>query len=142
MRELFKVWITVPVRWGDMDAFGHVNNASYFTYCESARIRYFEALGLEALSRRGPEGPAIVTASCNFQRQVCYPATLEVGARVSRVGGKSFHLDYALFHAGTDELVADGSSVAVWVDFEAGKALPLPEALREKIRTVDGVGEK
>lgn len=92
MRELFRHWQTVPVRWGDMDSFGHVNNARFFTYCESARISWFEAVELDRHREDERQGPAAVSATCNFRRQVHYPATLEVGARATRIGGKSFTL--------------------------------------------------
>ena len=137
MREDYRHWITVPVRWGDMDAFGHVNNAKYFTYCESARIAYFEAIGLGAQTTTPDHGPSVVTATCNFRRQVHYPATLEVGARTTKIGRTSFTLEYGIFFEGTGDLVADGSSVVVWVDYGAGKSAPLPESLKEQIREVD-----
>ena len=78
----------------------------------------------------GKLGPALVTATCNFHQQVRHPATLDVGLAVSRIGGKSFTLDYGLFRRGEDAPVADGSSVVVWTDYGAGRALPLPDALR------------
>ncbi len=137
MRENFKVWITVPVRWGDMDAMGHVNNATFFTFCESARIRYFEIIGLDEFREHDRQGPAVVSATCNFRRQVVYPATLEVGARVSRIGTKSFTFQLEIYSQNSDETVADGTSVAVWVDYAEGKAMPLPEGLRERIRELD-----
>lgn len=138
MRERFHLWIAVPVRWGDMDAFGHVNNAKYFTFCESARIAYFEAIGLGPQTTTPVHGPSVVTATCNFRRQVHYPATLEVGVRAARIGRTSFPLEYGIFVEGTDELVADGSSVVVWVDYGAGKSTPLPEDLKQRIRDLDG----
>jgi len=141
MKELFHHWLTLPIRWGDMDAFGHVNNAAYFTYCESARISYFEAVELDRCREAESHGPALVTATCNFLRQVHHPATLEVGARASRIGGKSFTLEYALYRREDDELVADGSSVVAWVDYEAGRSIPLPEALKERIRKLEGTDE-
>ncbi len=137
MRDAFRVWITLDVRWGDMDAYGHVNNAAYFTYCESARIRYFEELGLEELRGADSHGPAVVTASCNFHRQVHYPATLDVGVRATKIGRTSFHLDYAIFPSGGEEVVADGSSVVVWVDYERGESIPVPERLKARIRRID-----
>ena len=137
MRGDFKQWITIPMRWGDMDAFGHLNNAKYFTYCESARIAYFEAIGLGPL--RGPEGeaPAVVTATCNFLRQVHYPATLEVGVRTVKIGRSSFTLEYGIFPQGGDDPVADGSSVVVWVDYAAGESVALPESLKQRILEID-----
>jgi acyl-CoA thioester hydrolase len=139
MRDDFKVWITVPVRWGDMDSMGHVNNAKFFTFCESARIRYFEVIRLHEFREHDRQGPAVVSATCNFRQQVLYPATLEVGVRASRMGGKSFTLEFEIHTQESDGPVADGTSVAVWVDYERGKALPLPDALRERIQRLDAV---
>ena len=137
MRDAFRVWITLDVRWGDMDAFGHVNNAKYFTYCESARIRYFDELDLDRYREEEEHGPAVVTATCNFHRQVHYPATLDVGVRVTQIGRTSFTLDYVILRHESDEVVADGSSVAVWVDYGAGKSIPIPKALKARIREID-----
>ena len=139
MGDTFRHRETLAVRWGDMDAMGHVNNAAFFTYCESARMSYFAAIEIDRWREDGRHGPAVVSASCNFRRQVHYPATLEVGARATEIGRKSFTLEYAIRQAGSDELVADGHSVVVWVDYSAGKAIPLPEALKERIRSFDGL---
>jgi len=138
MRDQFKHWERIVVRWGDMDALGHVNNAKYFTYCESARIGYFEAIELWTYREHDGQGPAVVTATCNFKQQVHYPAALEVGARVSEIRNRSFTLEYEIYQQGSDELVADGSSVVVWVDYEANKAIPLPEGLRAAIQQFEG----
>lgn len=139
-RDLFSFWVPVTVRWADMDSYGHVNNAKYFTYCETARMQYFEAIGIgvEVLARQPNLGPAVVRAECNFRRQVHHPAELEVGVRASKIGGRTFTLEYGLFHQGTDELAADGASVCVWVDYEAEKALPIPDELIAEIRELEG----
>jgi acyl-CoA thioester hydrolase len=137
-REDFNVWITVPVRWGDMDAFGHVNNAAYFTYCESARIRYFEEIGISAARPHG-EGPAVVSASCNFHRQVRHPAILEVGARVTTIGNSSFTIAYGIYLEDLKDLVADGTSVAVWMDYVKERSKVLPEEHRRAIEELDSV---
>ena len=139
--DLFHLWEPQDVRWGDMDAYGHVNNAAYFTYCESARMSYFERIGLDDLRPPG-QGPAVVQALCNFCRQVHHPAALEVGARTSKIGGKSFTLEYLIRHREDGQIVADGTSVVVWVDYQAGKALPLPTALLEHIEALDGPFEE
>ncbi len=138
MRSDYKVWEKVLVRWGDMDALGHVNNARFFTYCESARIRYFAAVELGELEAERT-GPSVVTATCNFPRQVRHPATLEVGVRATRVGNSSFTLEYGIFPEGEDDPVADGSSVVVWTDYRAGRSVPLPDTLRATLRDLDGV---
>lgn len=138
-RSTFKHWITEPVRWGDMDALGHVNNAVYFVFCESVRMSFFLEIDLPRFVPAGENhGPALVTATCNFKQQVHHPATLDVGLRVARLGGKSFTLEYGMFRAGSEELVADGSSVVVWVDYGAGASLPIPESLRPVLESYGG----
>jgi acyl-CoA thioester hydrolase len=143
MRSGYVHWTRELVRWGDMDAFGHVNNAVFFTYCESARIRLFQALDLEGLARGQPGklGPGLVNASVNYRRQVHYPAELDVGLRIARVGGKSFTVEYGVFLAGADAPVADGASVLVWMDYAArggeGEALTLPDVLRERLKAFE-----
>lgn len=140
MTEAGTTTLPIEVRWGDMDAMGHVNNAAYFTYCESARIRYFEVVGLGTVDASSRYGPAVVTATCNFRAQVHYPASLEVAVRAVRLGTKSFELAYQIRRRDdSEETVADGSSVVVWVDYRAGRAAPVPADLADRIRTLDGL---
>ena len=129
--------IEVPVRWGDMDALQHVNNINYFQFCESARIAYFETIGL--FDKTGSTlGPSLVAAQLNFRRQVHYPATLQVGVSASKIGNTSFTLSYVIRNSAGNELVADGSSVVVWVDYSRGKPVPLPEELIERMVELEG----
>ncbi len=132
-RSLFQFWWPVTVRWGDMDAMGHVNNVRYFQYLESARIGYFEALmgwtGRE--EGAGRQGPVVVSQTFNYRRQVHYPAELEVGVRCREIRNRSFVLEYAIFRPGTEELVGDGTSVTVWLDYDANKAIDIPPQLRQ-----------
>jgi len=139
MREEFHHLEPIAVRWGDMDAMGHVNNAKYFTYCESARMSYFQAIELDRHKEEASHGPALVTATCNFLAQVHYPADLEVLARTIEIGRKSFTLEYRILRKDTDDMVADGTSVVVWVDYAEGKAIPLPENLKGAIRELEGM---
>lgn len=120
----------LEVRWGDMDALGHVNNTRYFVYCESARMAFFEAIDLDSFCATPTVGVSLVTASCTFKQQLHYPAQLEVDVRCSRVGGKSFTLTYTLRRRGEAAHVATGESVVVWTDYATSKALPLPDGLR------------
>ena len=64
--------MSMPIRWGDMDAFGHVNNTVYFRYMEQVRISWFEELGLTGSNADG-QGPVIVNASMEFLKQLHYP---------------------------------------------------------------------
>lgn len=128
----------MEVRWADMDSMGHVNNAVYFTYCESARMRYFDAVDMFEHREAESHGPALAAADLNFRQQVRHPADLEVGVRATGLSRRSFQLEYAIFRKGTDEVVADGSSVVAWVDYDVGKAIPLPEPLRRSMQDFEG----
>lgn len=117
-----------------MDAMGHVNNVIYFQYLESARIGFVEAIGWGMSTGSGPRlGPAVISQTYNYRRQVFYPDELEVGVRCKEVRGKSFVLEYGVFRKGTEELVGDGTSVMVWLDYDGGKALPIPPDLRHAL---------
>ena len=121
----------VRVRWGDMDAVGHVNNAAYFTYMEQTRIEWFCAIGLDEYVNNRKEGPVVVNASCNFRKPIVYPAEIEVRLYAGPPRRSSFQTFYEIRDAGASALVyADGSAWSVWVDHEQGKSQPLPPAIR------------
>jgi acyl-CoA thioester hydrolase len=129
----------ISVRWGDLDSMGHVNNAKYFTYCESARMGYFEAVRMNEHREDPRHGPALAAANLNFRRQVHWPSELDVRTRVSQIGRSSFTMDYEIVRRGTDEIVADGSGVIVWVDYSVGRSIPLPKELRAEIERFEGM---
>ena len=132
-RSQFKYWKTIEVRWGDMDAQGHVNNAVYFTYCESARVELLRKIGYPGKQAGVTEGPALVHAACDYKRQVVYPATLDIGLRVERIGERSFKIAYGIFFQGAQELAAAGVSVNAWMDYVAGNSVPLPAEIRSAL---------
>jgi len=123
------ITLELPIRWGDMDALGHVNNTIYFQFCESARMAYFDAIDLTRFQSKPTDGPAIVTANLSFRRQLHYPGTVLASANVTKVSGRSFVLSYRIRNAADGETAADGDSVCVWVDYDAGKAMPLPDEM-------------
>ena len=119
----------IPIRWGDMDAMGHVNNTIYFRYLEIVRIEWLHQLG----GAPDPQGigPVIVNAFCNFIRQLEYPGEILARHYVGNPGRASFDTFITLER--TDEpgvLYATGGATTVWVDFPAKKSLPLPEKVR------------
>lgn len=130
-RSEFSLWVPIDVRWGDMDAMGHVNNATYFTYLESARVHLFATLGSAGFWEQHGAGPVLAGVSCNFRVPVVYPARLEIGTNVTRVGNSSFHLAHAFFHEGEETLVADAASITVWIDYARNKSTPLPDSVRQ-----------
>lgn len=139
MPEKFHSWVTIPTRFRDMDAMGHVNSSVYFTYFEIGRTEYFARSGVSDQRVAGKWGIPVVSQQCNYREQVFHPATLEIGVRCSELGEKTVHLAYGLYRAGTDTLVADGESVSVWVDLTIPKSVPLPQSVRESIAAYDGL---
>lgn len=131
MREKFRHWNTILTRFRDLDPMGHVNSTVYFTYFEVGRTDYFEKSGLSARRVPGKWGIPVVSQTCNYRQQVFHPATLEVGVRCAELREKTVHLEYAVFLADSDTLVAEGQSVSVWVDLAIPKSVPLPDDLRQ-----------
>lgn len=121
--------MVIPIRWGDMDAMGHVNNTVYFRYLESLRIEWFRSI--DCLPDPGGVGPVIINAFCSFIRQLEYPG--EVLARhYAGAMGRSTIDTYATLER-TDrpgEVYASGGATVVWTDFKAQKSVPLPESIR------------
>jgi acyl-CoA thioester hydrolase len=123
-----------------MDALGHVNNARYFTWFESARMALFERLGL-AGSGRPTLGPILAHARCDFLAPVRYPAEVEVGARIRELGTTSFVMEYAAVCTdapGTP--VAQGEGVVVLIDYTSGAKVPIPAALRAALEALRPAG--
>jgi acyl-CoA thioester hydrolase len=137
-RSTFRFFWPVTVRWSDLDALAHVNNAAYFTYLESARIGFFERLGWSVVGHGGPPAfvPVVVSQTFNYRRQVVYPSALEVGVYCVEFRNRSFVLAYGVFEQGTEILAGDGTTVLVWMDFAAGKVVSLPPELRQGLETM------
>jgi acyl-CoA thioester hydrolase len=117
----------IAIRWGDMDAMGHVNNTVYFRYMEQARIAWFESLVPRA-EAWGDISIVIVSASCNFQRPINYPGTVEVKVYAGPPGGSSVPTFYELLIE--NQVYADGAATVVFLDREQ-KPLRIPERIRE-----------
>lgn len=119
----------IPLRWGDMDAMGHVNNTLYFRYFEIIRIEWLHKLG-GAPDPQG-QGPVIVNAFCNFIRQLEYPGDVLAKHYVASPGRTSFDTFITLER--TDQpgvLYATGGATTVWIDFPKQQSVPLPDWLR------------
>lgn len=119
----------IPVRWGDMDAYGHVNNTIYFRFCEQARAEWSEQLGYR-VSTEEAEGIVIINAACTFLIPITYPATVLMDMYAGEPGRSSVMTWYEMKVEGDDRVYAEGSSKIVWMNHTTGKSAPLPEALR------------
>jgi acyl-CoA thioester hydrolase len=122
--------MTIPIRWGDMDAMGHLNNGSYFRYLETARIDWFQSLGVDP-SPAG-EGIVIVNAFCNFYKQLEYPGNVLLKMYTSDPARTTFETWATMARADAPDVIcAAGGATTIWVDFPKQKALPLPDWLRK-----------
>ncbi|MFQ5738979.1 MAG: acyl-CoA thioesterase [Acidobacteriota bacterium] len=139
VREEFRHWESIQVRWGDMDALGHVNNASYFTYLESGRLGFFTSLKLWDDEGRGEQGPILAQVCCNFRKPLHYPASLEVGTRVTEVRNRGFALRQEIFVEGQTDPATEATCVVVWVDYSTGTPVALPQGLRQALLSEEEV---
>lgn len=122
----------IPVRWGDMDAYGHVNNTIYFRYCEQARVEWLEEGGF-MVSIDQDDGPVIINAACTFMIPVTYPATVIVRLFAGAPGRSSVMNWYEISVEGDERIYAEGSAKVVWMNHMTGKSVPLPETLRKRV---------
>ena len=124
--------MVIPIRWGDMDAMGHLNNASYFRFFETVRIDWFRSLGIR-LDPSG-EGIVIVNAFCNFIKQLEYPGDVLARHFVARPGRTSFETYVTMERIDEPGVIyASGGAQAVWVDFPRQKSVAMPDWLRTLI---------
>lgn len=120
---------TLTLRWGDMDAVGHLNNTLYFRLMEQARIQWLDRLGMP-ITPSGT-GPVIGSTGCVFKQQITYPAEVEITLEVEKLGRSSLRLRHHFYVNGQrDKAYAVGEVALVWVDYSSGKSIPLPELIR------------
>ena len=130
----FPVRVDVPVAWGEMDAFGHVNNVVYFRYFENARIEYLLRIGFADSSAIGP---ILASTHCRFRRPLTYPDQLRVGMRVPEIAEDRFTIEYRLVSERLAAVAAEGGGVVVSYDYAQGRKAPLPYEVRQAIEALE-----
>lgn len=133
----FPVSVEIPVLWGDMDAYGHVNNTVFFRYFESARMAYFERCGFTKSHIDERIGAILHSTSCRFRQPLFYPDRVEIGARVTRMEPDRFTMEYHVISLGTGKLAAEGSGVIVSFDYKEGKKAAVPENVRKAVEQLE-----
>jgi acyl-CoA thioester hydrolase len=135
----------VEVRFADTDAMGHVNNARYLTYIEIARAAYYETATGRPLplgAHGAEEGMILADVRIAFRAPAFYGETLTVESRVSRLGRTSFSMEHRVTaptsRYGDARLIAVAESVLVTYDYTAERPIPIPNALRAGIETLEG----
>jgi acyl-CoA thioester hydrolase len=135
--ENFPVIIDIPVAWGEMDSFSHVNNIIYFRYFESSRMEYFKKIEFIDFMNKNQVGPILASTDCKFIFPATYPDTLKVGSRVEQVDDNSFIMKYKVFSTKANRLSALGSGKIVCFDYKNNKKVSVPEIILKNIKNIE-----
>jgi len=129
----YPVVIELPIAWGDMDAFQHVNNVVYFKYFESARISYFEKLNFIEYMNETGIGPILASTQCKYKIPLTYPDHVTVGTKVETIDEERFKMKYAVVSHKHKKIAALGEGVIVTFDYQKNKKAIIPNEIRKRI---------
>ena len=123
LKSDFKFIIELDTRWADMDWIGHVNNATFLTYIESARIKLIEDLGFLDV-------PIIMASiKIDYINQLKYPATMQIGQKISRIGNSSFDILTGIFEKKDETLITLSTTTLVCYDYKTQKSIKVPNQI-------------
>jgi acyl-CoA thioester hydrolase len=132
----------MEVRYGDLDAQGHLNNAKFLTFFEQARVLYFEELGLFSKNQSFMDiGVIIADIHIKYLAPVFLGAAVKVGVQTTAIGNKSITVQQTIVDEDTGRLYADGTVVLVAYDYHTHATTPVPEEWRLKLMEFEGIGE-
>ena len=138
LEQEYPVLISQDVIWGDMDAFGHINNTVYFRYFEDARIAYFDRIGVHEYKEHSNIGPILAKTQSNFKLPLDYPDRIHIGTRGTIQSAKTFNMEYAVFSERHGAIVADGDGLIVYYDYAEGRSCEIPGGIVEAIKKLEG----
>jgi len=137
MLEGFPAVAAVPVQWGDQDLFGHVNNTVYFRWYETSRVEYWYKSGLHELMEPLGLGPILASVQCDYKKQIRYPDTIKVAARIEKMGVSSVTLEHVVYSESQQAIVATGKSVIVLFNYKEQHPIPIEGEIREAFLKFD-----
>jgi len=132
-QNVFPIVVKLDIQWGDMDAFQHLNNVTYFRYFENARIEHFEQTGINAYMQQHQIGPILGHTECKYLKPLTWPDGVYIGTRISALREKRFTMQYAIYSKKLNGLAAMGSGEIVYVDYQKHKTVVIPETIRSAI---------
>jgi acyl-CoA thioester hydrolase len=133
----YPIIIEIPVQWGEMDAFQHVNNIVYFRYFENVRIAYFEKIDVIKFMTRTGIGPILAATSCRFRTPLTYPDNVLVAGKVTAIEEDRFMMDYRVVSTRHQKVAAEGDGVIVTFNYRENKKAAVPEELRRLIMEIE-----
>jgi len=134
----FPVVVELPVVWGEMDSYRHVNNVVYFRYFESARLEYFRRLGWFEYENETGIGPILAATQAKFRKPLTYPDRVSVGARAPSVGDDRFTLEHLVVSHEQGVVVTEGWGTVVTYHYAEGHKVPIPGEIRRRIAALEG----
>ena len=133
----FPIVIEIPIAWGEMDAFQHVNNIVYLRYFESTRIAYFEQLGFMEVMERTGVGPILSETCCRYRKPLTYPDTVSSGVRVSEIGQDRFVMQHRIVSHKLKTVVAEGEATLMAYDYREKRKAAIPDEMRRRIEELE-----
>ena len=128
----------IPVLWGDVDSFGHVNNIIYLKWCETSRVELFrkmydvKTLDTENIQLGSGIGPILANFNCNYRIPVKYPDIIYIKTRISHIGNTSYGIEHKMYSKNNeDKIVFDGSSVIVMVNYKEESTFQLDSEMKK-----------
>ncbi|MCB1582520.1 MAG: acyl-CoA thioesterase [Xanthomonadales bacterium] len=134
--QAFPVQVELPVQWGEMDAFGHVNNTVYFKYFETARLAYFNEVGVMEDMQKEGLGPILAETSCRFKRPLVFPDKVLVGATVLENHEFGFLMQYGIYSQQQQAVTTIGTGRIVMVNYNNGQKVKPSEKLLKLIAKI------
>lgn len=134
--------ILIPIRYGDLDPQGHVNNSRILTFIEQSRMEYLRRLDLWDGQDFERLGLIVADIHVAYRAQITLWQTVRVHGWVSRMGNKSLRFEYRLEDAATGELLATAEAVMVTYDYQTHQSVPIRDAWREKIAAYEGISPR
>ena len=117
--------LEMSIRWGEIDALGHLNNTQYFRYYEEARIHWFENIGIDYKSNF--DIPILATINCKFIKPIYYPCDLLIRSDISKPGYSSFAMNQTIEDRKTKQVYSEAEAIMVWVDVQESKSQAMPD---------------
>jgi acyl-CoA thioester hydrolase len=124
---------THKITWGEMDAFGHVNNTEYLRFFEHVRIKHFEEIGMLELKQKENKGPILGETRCRFKIPLTYPDIVHIGVRVENLSSDRFTHIYTVVSENHNAIAAEGDGKIIYYDYQANAKCALPSSLRTQL---------
>ena len=139
-KKQWPVQTTIPIQWGEMDAFNHVNNVVYIRWCETARIELFRkiwgdrGINMKEILEGNGVGPILANFNVNYKIPISYPDNVIIQTRVAKIGNTSFNVEHQVFTEKMgNSVVAEASSVVVMLNYKTGEKFNLNSSMKLKL---------